>query len=105
MKYLELISANIKNLRLENNLTQEEFAEKIEISIQGLSNIERGRYQPNAQTIDKICSKFKITPADLLCSASSGDKETLDSIMVLLLQCPKSKLKKIYEIIKLVVKL
>ena len=66
MKYQELINKNIKELRQANNLTQEEFAEKIGISIQGLSNIERNRYQPAAETVDKICKAFKITPAELL---------------------------------------
>ena len=66
MKYQELLNTNIKKLRQENNLTQEEFAEKIGISIQGLSNIERNRYQPTADTIDKICNAFKITPCELL---------------------------------------
>ena len=58
MNYQELINTNIKNLRKSNNLTQEEFAEKIDISIQGLSNIERNRYQPTAETIDKKYAKL-----------------------------------------------
>lgn len=62
MKYQKLINSNIKNLRIKNGLTQEEFAEKIGISIQGLSNLERNRYQPTSETIDKICKNFNITP-------------------------------------------
>ncbi len=45
MNYQKLINANIKELRVKLGLTQEEFAEKIGISIQGLSNIERNRYR------------------------------------------------------------
>lgn len=102
MKYQELINTSIKNLRKSNNLTQEEFAEKIDISIQGLSNIERNRYQPTADTIDKICKVFKITPAELL--LGQNDNEIINNITLLLTNCPKNKLKKIYEVIKILIK-
>ncbi|HIS74092.1 TPA: helix-turn-helix transcriptional regulator [Candidatus Galligastranaerophilus intestinavium] len=102
MKYQELINTSIKNLRKSNNLTQEEFAEKIDISIQGLSNIERNRYQPTADTIDKICKAFKITPAELL--LGQNDNEIINNITLLLTNCPKNKLKKICEVIKILIK-
>ena len=102
MKYQELINTSIKNLRKSNNLTQEEFAEKIDISIQGLSNIERNRYQPTADTIDKICKAFKLTPAELL--LGQNDNEIINNITLLLTNCPKNKLKKIYEVIKILIK-
>ena len=66
MDYQKLLNSNIKQLRVKQGLTQEEFAERIGISIQGLSNLERNRYQPTSATIDKICNVFKITPIELL---------------------------------------
>lgn len=104
MKYQELINKNIKELRQNNNLTQEEFAEKIGISIQGLSNIERNRYQPAAETVDKICRAFKITPVELLTPPVNDSEEILKNITTLLSQCSKAKLKKIYEVIKILIK-
>ena len=74
MRYQKLINSNIKELRIKNGLTQEEFAEKIDISIQGVSNIERNRYQPSAETVDKICNAFDITPAELLTEFENFDK-------------------------------
>lgn len=105
MNYQKLINSNIKELRQTNNLTQEEFSEKIGLSIQGLSNIERNRYQPTAETIDKICKAFNILPAELLLSKETGSDELLSNIIVLLKQCPNRKLKKIYEIIRIMIKL
>ncbi len=105
MKYQKLINTNIKNIRVSNNLTQEEFAEKIGISIQGLSNIERNRYQPSAETIDKICSAFDITPAELLVSPNPQNEDILSNIITLLSQCSQRKLAKIYNIISLIIKL
>lgn len=104
MKYQELISLKIKELRLKHNLTQEEFAEKIGISLNGLSNIERNRYQPNANTIDKICIAFKITPAELLLQSPTKNADIINNINLLLSTCPQKTLKKIYDIILIMLK-
>ncbi len=102
MKYQELINKNIKELRLKYHLTQEEFAEKIGISIVGLSNLERNRYQPSAETIDKICETFKITPLELLISETNSKDNFIKNIVALLNNCSNKNIKKIYEIIKIV---
>ena len=104
MKYQKLINSNIKELRIKSGLTQEEFAEKIGMSIQGLSNIERNRYQPTSETIDKICKIFKITPLELLVTKSNADENLIKNINTLLLQCSKHKLKQIYNIILILIK-
>ena len=104
MGYQELINKNIKNLRIKNGLTQEEFSEKINISIQGLSNIERNRYQPTAETIDRICRVFNITPAELLYNPKAENSEIIQNINVLLSDLSNQKLEKIYEIIKILAK-
>ncbi len=101
MRYQKLINANIKALRQKYNLTQEEFSEKIGISLQGLSNIERNRYQPTAETIDKICKAFEITPAELLIVPNASNKELIDNIITLISNCSQKKLKQIYEVIKI----
>ena len=93
MNYQKLINNNIKNLRLKNQLTQEEFAEKIGISIQGLSNLERNRYHPNSETIDKICKVFKMSPIELLVETSNDKFKILNNINALLSQCHTKKIK------------
>lgn len=105
MNYQTLINNSIKDLRHTKGLTQEEFAEKIGISTQGLSNIERNRYQPAADTIDKICKVFKITPAELLVTPVKENEDIIKNITTLLSNCPKAKLKKIYKIIELLIKI
>lgn len=104
MKYQELISSKIKELRLKHKLTQEEFAEKIGISLNGLSNIERNRYQPNAKTIDKICSVFEITPAQLLITPLNTNEDIIKNIITLLSNCKPKKLKQIFDIITILLK-
>ncbi len=104
MGYQKLINMNIRELRLKNNLTQEEFAEKIGISIQGVSNIERNRYQPTADTIDKICSAFEIIPAQLLVVTPKNNEDIIKNIVTLLSNCKPKKLKQIYDIISILLK-
>ena len=104
MNYQELINSNIKSLRLKNHLTQEEFAEKIGISLQGVSNIERNRYQPTAETIDKICKAFNIIPLELLTINSTKSNDTIKNISSLLTKCSAQKLNQIYEIISILIK-
>lgn len=104
MNYQKLINSNIKELRQKNNLTQEEFAEKVNLSIQGLSNIERNRYQPTAETIDRICKTFNILPAELLMMKENTHDDLISNIIVLLKQCSPKRLKKIYEIIRIMIK-
>lgn len=102
MNYQKLINSNIKQLRVKYGLTQEEFAEKIGISIQGLSNIERNRYQPTSDTVDKICKNFKISPIELLLIPSKSNESLIKNINSLLKECSTQKLNQIYEIIKLI---
>ena len=99
MKYQKLINTNIKLLRQKNSMTQEEFSEKIGISLQGLSNIERNRYQPTAETIDKICRAFNISPAQLLTMNSDANEDLIANINILLSNCSKKQLKQIYDMI------
>ena len=102
MKYQKLINSNIKDLRIKHGLTQEEFAEKIGLSIQGLSNLERNRYQPTSDTIDKICKNFNISPVDLLLTHNKNNEDLLKNINSLLGECSAAKLKQIYKIIRII---
>lgn len=85
-------------------MTQEEFAEKAGMSIQGLSNIERNRYQPSAETIDKICKTFEISPLELLIEKSEKNDNLINEIALLLKTCSQKKIKQIYEIITILLK-
>ncbi len=99
MDYQKLLNSNIKQLRVKQGLTQEEFAERIGISIQGLSNLERNRYQPTSATIDKICNVFQITPIELLLTKNKTNDDLMEKINSLLKSYSLKKLKQIYEII------
>lgn len=56
----------IKDLRIENNYTQEELANKIHISRQSISKWENGLSYPTKQSLESICEIFNIKISDLL---------------------------------------
>lgn len=79
MSYQKLLCANIKKLRLLKNMTQAQFAEFIGLSVEAVRNIEHEKYTPSAKTIDVICSKFCISPVDLLIPELSSNQNSLIS--------------------------
>lgn len=102
MSYQKIINSGIKRLREQNKLTQEQFAEKIGMSVQGYRNIEHNKYQPTSDTIDKICKVFKVTPIDLLIPEQKSDlKEIRKIINYKLDTCKLEKLLRISSMIDL----
>lgn len=62
INYKPIIGQKIRQLRLSNNMTQEEFCNAIELEVSNLSNIENGKALPSLQTIIKILIIFQISP-------------------------------------------
>ena len=56
----------LKALRLENGLTQDELGEKLYLSRTSISNYEIGKNEPNIETIIAISDLFNITTDELL---------------------------------------
>lgn len=54
------ISKNIKQIRIKNNMTQEELAEALFVTRQTISNYETGKSNPDIDTIIKIAELFKV---------------------------------------------
>ena len=54
------ISKNIKQIRIKNNMTQEELAEALFVTRQTISNYETGKSNPDVDTIIKIAEIFKV---------------------------------------------
>lgn len=51
----------IKNIRKENNLTMEQFGNRIGVTKSSVSMIESGKNKPSEQTIKLICKEFNIS--------------------------------------------
>lgn len=98
----ELVNFNIKRLRKKAGITQEELAEKIGVTPQAVSNLERNKYMATAETIDKICEVLNATP-DVLCRkpiSKSSKSDILLRINSDLEKLSPDQLKQILKIIE-----
>jgi len=72
---------NIKSIRKKSNYTQEEFAEKLDITPQFLSSVERGINNISLTTAINICKITNCSPSllfkDIINAASITDKYEL----------------------------
>lgn len=61
-----LMGERIRHYRQQKRLTQEQLAEKIDLSASFLGHIERGTRVASLETLMKICTALEVTPNDLL---------------------------------------
>lgn len=68
------IDEQIKNIRKANNLTQEQFAEKIHVSRNAVAKWETGRGYPDIQNLLTISEEFNISLDELIKDSKLKDK-------------------------------
>lgn len=99
-----IIGERLKKARIKKGLTQEQLAEKIDVSIAFLSRVERGSSRPNLRRLDEICNILGVSQGYILEGASGDSKTYLDKDFSNLLEnCPPEKLKLIYSIAKVII--
>ncbi len=101
------LGLKIKRMRTKLSLTQEELAEKIDISQRTLAGIEIGENFLTAETLDKIIEALNTTPEELFkVSHFKENEKLLDEIIeeIKTFESDKEKLENIYKYIKFVVK-
>ena len=99
-----VIGSRIKKARLAKNLTQEDLAEQIDVSVAFLSRVERGSSHVNLKRLSQICNLLDITEGYVLNGASSSSDNYLeDEFAELLKECSPEKQKLIYNVAKAIV--
>ncbi len=73
------LSENLKKIRKENNLSQEDLAEELKVSRQAISKWESGSSYPEMEKILQICNKFNLNINDLLNSDIKEVKGEIES--------------------------
>ena len=56
----------LKKLRIDNNLTQDELAKKINSSRSNIANYENGKNKPSVEVLEKIAELFSVSTDYLL---------------------------------------
>ena len=72
-------SNNIKTLRNKLNLTQKDFAEKIQVTAPTLNAYEKGTKKPNFDTLIKISQEFNIS-LDELCGLNGDNPNNISNV-------------------------
>lgn len=65
-KHRKLLGAAIRYERLSRNLTQEQFAEKADLSLNFIGNVERGEQAVSLDSMVQIAAALKITIQELM---------------------------------------
>lgn len=73
------IGKRIALIRKQNGITQEQLAEKAELSNIYISHIENSRSIPSLETLMKLCSALDITPDEVLLGTKQDMENYLQS--------------------------
>lgn len=68
----QVIGKRIHQVRLENGLTQDEFAKKLEVNRSAISQLENGVIAPSLELLNKITKTFSVS-LDWLINGISND--------------------------------
>lgn len=96
MNVVKEVGKKIRHLRTSRfgpRMTQEDLAEKAEISVSFLSMIERGERAPHLETVAKLASALQVPLTELF--SFDGDPEKLDALFKPLVEfCRKQAMTK-----------
>lgn len=95
------IGQNIRKIRKAHGLSQEELAEKVDISTTHMSHIETGNTKLSLAVFVSIAAALEIRTDDLLDTpATSTTSNSLNEIAAVLEQCSAQEAKVIADVVK-----
>lgn len=101
MEIKKRLGKRIQELRIKNNLTQSELAEKVGIAAKSQSCIETGKNYPTAENMEKYAKAFNVDISEMLEISHIKPKEELLSDLIKILKSANdTDLTTIYKIIK-----
>jgi len=71
----KVMGSRIKKQRQEKGITQEQLAEKVEITTVYLSKIENGHVRPTIELLESICEILRLDIGDLFSNISIGSAQ------------------------------
>lgn len=80
------VGNNIKRLRLDHRLTQEQLAEQLSVTNKTISKWETGRNLPDIEMIGKIALLFNVSVDEILTNRKTLGKKTKRLVMILFIE-------------------
>ena len=100
-----VIGRRIRTARTEQRLTQEELADKIDVSVAFMSRVERGSGKINLKRLTQIAEILNVSPGYLLTGSNTASKDYLIKNFTRVLEkCSRQQQRLIYAISELVSK-
>ncbi len=100
----KIIGERIKKARLNKEFTQEQLAEKLEVSVAYLSRLETGSTHVNLKRLNQICEFLDVNEGYILNGSNNNSTLYLtNDFSELLKDCKPEKLKLIYNIAKVII--
>ena len=96
----EFIAKKIKQARIKSGLTQEELAERIEISTQQVSRIEVGMYIPSLPTFLNIANILNLNLRDFGVDVKENDNNKTNELIKILQTFNETEIECCYNTIK-----
>ncbi|WP_027179843.1 helix-turn-helix domain-containing protein [Maridesulfovibrio bastinii] len=81
--YAEIIGQNLRTLRKDLHLSQQQMAERADISYKYLGEIERGVVNLSVEILMKICCALQIAPEKLISTKQQANSSMLEAQAVL----------------------
>lgn len=78
---MESIGKNIRKYRVAKKLSQERLAEKVDLSVNYIGDIERGEKTPSLETFIAIANALEVSADMLLCDVVGASYAVKDSIL------------------------
>lgn len=100
----KIMGERLRMARQNKGMTQDQLAEKLNVSIAFLSRIESGKTRINLVRLNEICTITGVSESYIL-NGTSEDSPTYltKEFNELLKDCPANKKKQIFEIAKIIV--
>ena len=70
----ELVANQLRKLRIEAEMSQDNLAQLAGIDRKTINRIENGHFSPTLDTITRVCIVLNITPSNLLSSGKTKQK-------------------------------
>ena len=98
-----LVGERLKKARVAKKLTQENLAEKLDVSVAFLSRIERGSSHVNLKRLNQLCRLLDVSEGYILNGASSNSENYLTKeFSELLKSCSPETQRLIYNVAKVI---
>ncbi len=97
----ETVGKRIKEVRKQKGMSQDELAERADLSSQYISQIETGRKKGSLPTYNKLAKALGVSIDELTGSISEGSK-VLSDVDLILQDCSKEERELLVEVLRVV---